>query len=311
MLLGNLKSTIKFVILTIIISPFFSIFLIAVADLVFFVADGAVAANSAGFLPFASVFLIYSVLLAAVGVILGIVVYSYLGFHTKEPPEAYFAKFGAMEAISKYRLLNRLFYVMALLSVLAFTTIVIASMNLFYGFNIFFVVFFLSLLEGPALASITISLAIIRYSRLKKDFDFYLTRAYFTLASQKDDETEKLKYLNQSLDAYNVFLERKLNLKINNIMRIYSTIISASAEQKLKIRESVGKALEKDKMELARQLAELSSLPDEEEFLQKESSILNQRFKDILTVMIPAVISIVTFIIATITQVLNNFLAAR
>lgn len=134
---------------------------------------------------------------------------------------------------------------------------------------------------------------------------FYLVRAYFTLASQKEDETEKLKYLILSLDAYNKFLERKLELKINNIMRIYSIIISANAKQKLDIRESVGMALEKDEMELARKLAELSSLEDKEEFLMKESIFLNLRFKEVLTVMIPAIISIVTFIIATIGQVLN------
>jgi hypothetical protein len=58
-------------------------------------------------------------------------------------------------------------------------------------------------------------------------------------------------------------------------------------------------------MELARQLAELSILPDKEEFLIKEPAILNQRFKEILTVMIPAIISIITFVIATLTQMLS------
>ena len=64
-------------------------------------------------------------------------------------------------------------------------------------------------------------------------------------------------------------------------MAIYSIITPASAEQE--IRESIGKALEKDKLELARQLAELSSLPDKEEFLIKKRKILNQQFKDVLT----------------------------
>jgi hypothetical protein len=99
------------------------------------------------------------------------------------------------------------------------------------------------------------------------------------------------------LNIYNKFLARNLKLKIRDILRIYSIIISASAEEKIKIREKMGKALEKDKLELARQLAEISSLPDKEQFLIMEPAILNQQFKDILTIIIPAIISIVGFII--------------
>jgi hypothetical protein len=122
------------------------------------------------------------------------------------------------------------------------------------------------------------------------------------ISSQNEDSVEKLRYLILALDAYNRFLERSLKLKIKDIMRVYSLIISASAEQKIKIRDSIEKAFEKDKLELTRQLAEISSLPDEEEFLINERTLLNQRLKDILTIIIPAIISIVGFIIAILTQ---------
>ncbi|MDQ3837549.1 MAG: hypothetical protein M3270_11555 [Thermoproteota archaeon] len=122
------------------------------------------------------------------------------------------------------------------------------------------------------------------------------------VSSQKQDSVEKVRYLILTLDTYNKFLERNLKLKIKDIRRVYSLIISASLEQKIKIRDSIGKALEKDKLELARQLAEISSLPDEEEFLINERTLLNQRLNDILTVIIPALISVVGFIIAILTQ---------
>lgn len=138
--------------------------------------------------------------------------------------------------------------------------------------------------------------------RSRKDFDFHLTRPYLMVSSQNDDSVHKIRYLLLLLDTYNKFLERNLKVKIKDIMRIYSLIMSASAEQKIKIRESIGKALEKDKLELARQLAEISHLPDEEEFLRKEHTLLGQQLKDILTIIIPAIISIVGFIIAMITQ---------
>jgi hypothetical protein len=48
---------------------------------------------------------------------------------------------------------------------------------------------------------------------------------------------------------------------------------SSSKTQKIKIRQSIGKELEKDKQELERQLAELSNLQDKEQFLVKERRI--------------------------------------
>jgi len=100
----------------------------------------------------------------------------------------------------------------------------------------------------------------------RKNFGLYLSRGYFAVSSQKEDVVGKLRYIKLTLDTYNRLLERNLNLKIKDTMRIYSLIMSASAEQRIKIRESIGKALEKDKLELARQLAEISRLPDEEDF---------------------------------------------
>jgi hypothetical protein len=129
-----------------------------------------------------------------------------------------------------------------------------------------------------------------------------LARAYYMVSSREGDIIKKFKYLTLTLDTYNKFLERSLNLKIKDVMRIYSIFISASAEQEVKIRESIGNALEKDELELARQLAKLSSLQDKEQFLIREPAILNQQFKDILTIIIPAIISVVGFIIAMLTQ---------
>lgn len=112
--------------------------------------------------------------------------------------------------------------------------------------------------------------------RRKQDFDFHLAKAYFAVGSQKHDELEEFKYLILLLNAYNRFLEKNIKLEIKDIMRIYPIMISASAEQKIVIRESIGKALEKDKLELAIKLADILGLSDKELVLTKRPLLPNQ-----------------------------------
>jgi hypothetical protein len=217
-------------------------------------------------------------------------------------PDEYFKKFGDEGVISEYQFSRKLFYA----AIVVFIPLFIITQFELYPFHkdsdlylitssIEEALFLPLFVSGPRLGM-----------DLKKDFDYYLARAYFRIGSGKN-ELEEFKYLTLMLNTYNKFLERSLKLKIKDIMRIYSIFISASIEQKIKIRKSIGKALEKDELELARNLAELSSLQDKEQFLIREPAILNQQFKDILTIIIPAIISIVGFIITISPLIMGLF----
>lgn len=222
--------------------------------------------------------------------------------HYREIPK----KEGVVEAVKEYQFSRKLFGVTA--AIMIFLLILGGGRVFIYlygqlsylqaqilGFTILFV------LVISSLATIILAIRFVNHYA-RKDFGFYLATAYYIVSFQEKNSIRQFKYLTLVLDTYNKFLERNLRLKIKNITHIYSIIMSASAEREIEIRESIGKALEKDELELARQIPKLFSLPDKEEFLIKESPILNQRFKEVLTVIIPAVISIVGFIIAMLTQ---------
>jgi len=233
----------------------------------------------------------------------------YVPYHVVASYRDYLRKNEVVEAVKEYQFSRKLFGVTA--AIMIFLLILGGGRVFIYlygqlsylqaqilGFTTLFVLIISSLA--------TIILA-IRFANhyARKDFSFYLAGAYYMVSFQEKNSIRKFKYLTLALDTYNNFLERNLKLKIKNIMRIYSIIMSASAEREIEIRESIRKALKKDELELARQLPKLLSLRDKEEFLIKESPILNQRFKEVLTVIIPAVISIVGFIIAMLTQLLR------
>jgi hypothetical protein len=210
----------------------------------------------------------------------------------------YFKKTGAVEAAKEYQFSKKLFYVAPAIVIFFFLLRQTGVSSYFYDQlpneqdNIVFwtFTFFLTIFT---LATVILAIRFgAQYAR--EDFSFYLARAYYMISLQSG--IGKFMYLTLALDTYNKFLKRNLKLKIKDITRIYSIFISASTEQKIKIRESIGNALEKDELELAKQLAELSSLQDKEQFLIRERAILNQNFKDILVTIIPAIISIVGLI---------------
>jgi hypothetical protein len=234
----------------------------------------------------------------------------YIPHHTKDKPKRYFEKSGFVETAKEYRFARKVFYVMAAITILNFlwyytTGFLIRFTNQQLSIQQFTILttIFTYFLAAAAMPTVVLAIRFALHY-IRKDFGFYLARAYFAVSSQKEDSVKKFKYLRLALDTYNKFLERNLKLKIKDIMRIYSKIMSASTDQKIKMRESIAKAFqEEDKLELARQLSEISSLLDEEEFLVKERTILSQQLKDILTIIIPAIISIVGFIIAMLSQV--------
>lgn len=227
----------------------------------------------------------------------------YIQAHTQDPPEKYFMKFGAKRAIKDYVLSIRFLYVTIIVPVVWF------SINIWYQTQINFLSFeplFLFSVYVWYMILISITLTIkLAWQHSRNDFDFYLAKAYYIVGSLRQDDLGKFRSLVLLLDTYNKFLERNLKLKIKDIMRIHSRIMTANPEKRTMIGESIRRALEKDKLELARQLAEISSLPETEHFLTREPRLLNQRFKELLAVIIPAIISIPVSIIGLLTQAMN------
>jgi hypothetical protein len=229
------------------------------------------------------------------------VYYRYIGKFVDDPklflkPEEYFKKFKDEDVVSEYQFVRKLVYPALVISL----SLLIIQQFEFYPFHrnsdlydeigvIVVVAFF------PVLASIP---RLVLY--FQKDFDYYLAKAYFNIGSGKKDGLEKFRYLILMLNAYNEFLNKKLKLAID-ALQIQSLIIYAREERKETITRSIKDALEKtDKLELARQLADLPGLSNKEELLVKESSVLNPQFKEVLTTVIPVIISIVGAIVGII-----------
>jgi hypothetical protein len=239
--------------------------------------------------------------------------YLYFRYYRHTVLEKYFKRFAAHEVITDYHFSKNFFLIEApimIVLLLALYQTVLRDWVIYYtleegriGYRFQHLAYIMNdtiiivLFYNLIIASITFA-GKFALQRVTKEFDFYLAKAYFTVGSQKKDG--ELKYLVLSLDAYNRFLGKNLRLEID-VTRIYLQIIHESPERKTMIRESIGKALEKDELELVTKLAETLALPDKESILRREPALLNQQNKEIFTIIIPSVISIVSSIIGGLT----------
>jgi hypothetical protein len=155
-------------------------------------------------------------------------------------PEEYFKKFKDQDVVSEYQFVRKLVYPALAISL----SLLIIQQFEFYPFprnsdlhdeiEVMVVMAFL-----PVSASIP---RLILY--LRKDFDYYLAKAYFNVGTGKKDGLEKFRYLILMLNAYNKFLNKKLKLAIDDL-QIQSLIINAREERKETITRSIKDALEK------------------------------------------------------------------
>ena len=126
----------------------------------------------------------------------------------------------------------------------------------------------------------------------RKDFRLYLARGYCKLALKKSS-LDKIKYLLLSIDSYNKFLLRKINIGVRNIDKIYSDFIRTQAKND-NVLKSICEQLDRQELDLAIYLSEISKVPDTEQFFIKETII--QKLKTLaafLAAAIPIAISVI------------------
>ena len=89
---------------------------------------------------------------------------------------------------------------------------------------------------------------------------------------EKNDDSEKMKYLIKALNSYNKYLRRSIGLQINEIKEIYSKILSEPSLYKNWIIKKLSIAFEdRDKFMTIKYLSDILSATDTKHFLTKES----------------------------------------
>jgi hypothetical protein len=101
----------------------------------------------------------------------------------------------------------------------------------------------------------------------KEDFRFYFAKGCCKIISEKNDNFEKMKYIFPLLSSYNQYLERHLKIKINDINKIYSLILSKDIKERDQITKSICNSLQGDKLNLAKYLLSLQQIPDSEYYI--------------------------------------------
>jgi hypothetical protein len=128
-------------------------------------------------------------------------------------------------------------------------------------------------------------------------FRLYLAKGYCMIASRKEGDLDKMKYLFLSLDSYNKYLLRKIKFGVKNINKIYSLIICIDSKKKDEMINSICKCLAGDRLELATYLAAHYEVPQTEEFFSKGSFIqILKAAGAFLVAGIPIVISIIQLV---------------
>jgi hypothetical protein len=205
----------------------------------------------------------------------------------------YFKKRGFVAGINGYRLVKKVLYfeipLFVFLSVILYT-VSFFTPNQRSGLAFWFVCY----TSQTALEySVTAGVLWIFCQTIRKEFRYYLAKAYVKSIPDNNDDTEKISWLSMALKVYNKYLLRIVKLQIDTT-KLYSALIIESKvhiSDRLKlISESFN---DNDKLTPARRLSEIMKVQKIEEFLIKPS------IKDIVItwgtlagVILPLVISV-------------------
>ena len=205
--------------------------------------------------------------------------------------EKFFDKKGYSNVVLEYRVLKNFLLILIPLTILNNLFLILGSPNIeLSGY------FYNSLLQILLLNNVLAAFIRIITQVVKKDFRFYFAKGFCKIILDKNDEFEKMKFLFHLLNSYDKYLQRNLKIKINDINKIYSIVLSKDIEERDQITKAICNSLQGNKFNLAKYLSSLQQIPNSE-FYIKESLI--QELKAIgvfLAAAIPIIISIIQII---------------
>lgn len=211
--------------------------------------------------------------------------------------EKFFIKRGYSNVVFEYIFIKKFLIISIPLMIILHLSFFIEFNNLAKSENFYI----LLIRQSTILLSSIIYAAFLRIITqiVKKDFRFYLTRGYCEIISNKNDNIEKTKYLFSLLRSYNKYLQRNLKIKINDINKIYSIILSKDIKERDQVTKSLCDSLQVDRLNLAKYLYSFQQIPDSEYYI-KESLI--QQLK-VIGVFLAAAIPIIISVIQSIIQI--------
>jgi hypothetical protein len=135
----------------------------------------------------------------------------------------------------------------------------------------------------------------------RKEFRFYFAKSILNNASEQNN-TDRARDLITSIQSYDKYLRRMIDMKINNSNTLFSRIMSSSYEDRNTILESLRKAFDtdSDKLQPITCLVNILDIKDNDTFLVRESTVIKigRIGTYVIATVIPIIISIVQMVLA-------------
>jgi len=238
------------------------------------------------------------------GIPLLIISLAYPFYALKYRSNDFFEKKGSKLAISEYELVKKILYIEIPLFIFL-TSIVfagsfvgllpnIASANNSIDQLTFYIV---KSLQVALQYSVTAGALWMLFHTIRKEFRYYLARAYITNMPDRADNVERLQRLSITLNSYNKYLLRSLKLQIDT-SKVYPRLVIESNVKVNECTKSMSESFDdNDKLTPARQLSQIMNLPNEELFLKRSlGAIIIMWGNFAFATILPVAISIIQWL---------------
>jgi hypothetical protein len=187
-----------------------------------------------------------------------------LKYHAKD----YFRKKGDRYAIGEYTFVKNILYIGIPLMV-------------FFG-SIYYILSTLDLIHNILYSVVYFSQVSLQYSvtagslwmlslLIKKDFRYYLAKAYIKIIPDSDENTKKINLLMKAVKSYNKYLLRILQLQINTL-KFYSSLVVKSNVLIDENMKSISESFDDtDKLMPARRMSQITNVQKTEEIFASQS----------------------------------------
>lgn len=163
-----------------------------------------------------------------------------------------------------------------------------------------------TLLDTSIMVSLVVAYSsILRFSAIRwYDYQYYLAKGYLTLSESQTHNVIRLRFFIDGTEAYNLFLQRNLKIKIKELQVFYSRLSSDSFDVSLKTMKNIyhtfQDAWNPDKLEPFRQIRTII------ESLYQKSLLIGASKRRDLQDWLPLIGLITTSIIAIIQLLINT-----